>query len=176
MSEIQEPQGIGFFSIKTGETHYCKLEPTIQAYINSSDLGINASRGQDYGWRLDPEWIKKVKAFRRDATQMSILTAKNQGQKPTTVQILYYLYGEQLQAYFESQEENENPYEEQYRAAIAKKGGNHDEAGKPELPAALADFQATVDDDDDDDITELIDDAILDEGETPSTETQSPQE
>ena len=95
MSEIQEPQGIGFFSIKTGETHYCKLEPTIQAYINSSDLGINASRGQDYGWRLDPEWIKKVKAFRRDATQMSILTAKNQGQKPTTVQILYYLYGEQ---------------------------------------------------------------------------------
>ena len=57
-----------------------------------------------------------------------------------------------------------------------KRVGNPDEAGKPELPAALADFQATVDDDDDDDIADLIDDAILDEGETPSTETQSPQE
>lgn len=174
MKELQEPQGISFYSIRTGETHHCKLEPTIQAYINSSDMGINASRGQDYGWRLDPEWIKKVRDFRKDQTQMSILTAKNQGQKPTTVQILYYLYGEQLQAYFEAQEEHENPYEEEYLAAIRKNGGNPAEAPKQELPQALADFQAaTEDDDEDDDIADLIDDELLAGDPTEPTPTQN---
>src|ERR1035437_2519120 len=111
MEEIKEPAGIAFFSLKTGETHYGKLEPTIQAYINSSDMGINASRGQDFGWRLDAEWVKRVRAFRRDRTQMAILTAKNQGNKPTTTQILYYIYGEELANYYEEQEEHENPFE-----------------------------------------------------------------
>jgi hypothetical protein len=163
--EIQEPAGIAFFSIRTGETHYCKLEPTIAAYINSSDMGINASRGQDYGWRLGKEWVAKIRAFRRDATQMAILTAKNSGQKPTTVQILYYMYGEQLQAFFEAQEEHENPFEEEYQKAISRAGVDTSTAPKePELPAALADFRAANDEDDDaDDITDLIDDVLTPE-------------
>lgn len=120
-SELEEPKGIAFYSVKTDETHYCKLEPTIAAYINSSDMGINASRGQDFGWRLAPEWVKRVKAFRRDSMQMSILAARNQGQKPTTVQILYYLYGEELRAFHEEQDENENPFEEQYQRDISSR-------------------------------------------------------
>lgn len=131
MAELQEPKGIGFFNIKSGETHYLKLEAQIQAYINSSDMGINASRGQDFGWRLDPEWVKRVKAFRRDATQMSILASKNSGQKPTTVQILYYLYGEQLRAFEEVLEENENPYEEQYLQDISSNPQRHAPANTP---------------------------------------------
>lgn len=118
-TQLKEPEGIAFFSVKSGETHYCKLEPTIAAYINSSDMGINASRGQDFGWRLDPKWVKKVKEFRRDPMQMTLLSSRNNGQKPTTVQILYHLYGEQLRAYQEDQEENENPYEEQYQRDIS---------------------------------------------------------
>jgi hypothetical protein len=122
MAELtQEPQGIGFFSVKSGETHYAKLEPTIAAYINSSDMGINASRGQDFGWRLDPEWVKRVRAFRRDNMQMQILTQRNDGQKPTTVQILYFLYGEDMRAYAEELEEHENPYEEEYLGKISTK-------------------------------------------------------
>jgi len=58
---MEEPKGIGFFNTKTGKTHYAKMDAQIQAYLNSSDMGINASRGQDFGWRLEPEWIKKVK-------------------------------------------------------------------------------------------------------------------
>lgn len=126
----EEPKGIAFYSVKTDETHYCKLEPTIQAYINSSDMGINASRGQDFGWRLAPEWVKQVKAFRRDTTQMQILTARNGGQKPTTVQILYHLYGEELRAFQEDQDENENPFEEQYQRDIST-GANQDEEETP---------------------------------------------
>lgn len=121
MQELVEPKGIAFYSVKNDETHYCKLEPTISAYINSSDMGINASRGQDQGWRLAAEWVKRVRAFRQDRTQMQILASANQGQKPTTVQILYYLYGEELRVFQEDQEENENPFEEQYQRDISSK-------------------------------------------------------
>lgn len=176
--EIQEPEGIKFFSIRTGETHFGKLEPTIAAYINSSDLGINASRGQDYGWRLHPEWVKKIREFRKDRSQMSILTAKNGGQKPTLTQILYYMYGEQLQQFFEAQEDNENPYEDAYAEALASgKFSNVDEKGNPQLPQALADFLAANDDDeeeisDDDDISDLIDDVITEDETTELTEDE----
>lgn len=167
MATIQEPQGIPFFSVKTGETHYAKLEPTIAAYINSSDMGINASRGQDYGWRIGAEWVKKVKAFKRDATQMSILTAKNGGQKPTTTQILYYMYGEQLANFYEEQEENENPFEEQYQQDISGKGARAD---NPESNQALQDFRAT--EDGEDDMTDLIDEAIVEDEAPKLTEEQ----
>lgn len=162
---IEEPKGIPFYSIKSGETHYAKLEPTIAAYLNSSDLGINASRGQDYGWRLGADWVKRIKAFRRNQTQMSILTAKNGGQKPTTIQILYYMYGEELANYYEEQEENENPFEDDYQDQIS---GRTDEGKTPTAtqPKALADFQ-----EDEDDISDLIDDVLTEgEGDTKSDE------
>lgn len=148
---VQEPQGISFFNIKSGDTHYCKIEPTIAAYINSSDMGINASRGQDFGWRLAPEWVDKVKSFRRDDTKMSILTAKNGGQKPTTTQILYYMYGEELRAYEEDLEEHENPYEDAYQREIA---GKEQRDMPTQAPAESPN-----------DVPEDVDDADLEPGE-----------
>lgn len=163
---LEEPKGISFFSIRTGETHYGKLEPTIAAYLNSSDLGINASRGQDYGWRLAPEWVQKVREFRRNPVQMSILTAKNGGNKPSVVQILYYIYGEQLQDYFASQEENENPFAEKYARMIANGGIDpEDPVDDANIPAALADFLAV---NEEDDMADMIDDVIT-EDEEPAT-------
>lgn len=162
-----EPKGIPFYSIRTDEIHWCKLEPTISAYINSSDMGINASRDQDYGWRLAPEWVEKVRKFKRDRQQMAILTAANQGQKPTTVNILYYMYGEELANYFNELEDNENPYEEKYRQMIAEGASTKEAAVQTGMPQALADFQAI---DEDDDIADLIDDVITeDEPEAPAT-------
>lgn len=169
-NQLPEPAGISFYSIRTGETHHGKLEPTIAAYINSSDMGINASRGQDFGWRLDPTWVKRVREFKKDALQMSILTQRNEGQKPTTVNILYYLYGQELAAYFESMEENENPFEEEYARAIAAGKSVPEAAVVSGMPQALADFQAPLDDDDEGaDLTDLIDDAIEESEEKPVT-------
>lgn len=122
-NRLKEPQGIGFFSVKTGDTHYARLEPTIQAYINSSDMGINASRGQDYGWRLDPEWVKKVRDFQQDEAKMDTLSAKlrlEDGVSPTTTQILYYIYGRQVRAYLQRLQQEDAPFEEQYRRDISK--------------------------------------------------------
>lgn len=123
-----QPQGIGFFNIKTGETHYARLEAQIQAYINSSDLGINASRGQDFGWRLEPAWVKAVKAFRRNESKMQFLTDRNGGQKVTTPQILYAIYGEQLRAAQERADEEEAPFEEEYLQQISGRDDTQPEA------------------------------------------------
>jgi hypothetical protein len=114
MENNKGPKGIGFFNIKTGDTHYCRLEPQIQAYINSSDMGINASRDQDFGWRLEPEWVKKVKDFRRNEIKMERLVSRNGGQKVTTTQILYAIYGEQVRVYNQQLEDEESPFEEEY--------------------------------------------------------------
>jgi hypothetical protein len=121
MEDDKRPKGIGFFNIKTGETRYAQLEPQVQAYINSSDIGINASRGQDFKWRLTEEWVKRVRAFRKNELKMSLLTDKNGGRTPTTTQILYAIYGEQIRAAQERAEENENPYEEEYLQRISSK-------------------------------------------------------
>lgn len=118
MSKDNEPQGIPFYRISTGETLYAKSDPQIQGFINSSDMGINASRGQDFMWRLAPEWVKMVRKFRLDEAKMERLADKNGGKAPTVTQILYAIYGEQLRAAKQRAEEEAAPYEEQYLEAI----------------------------------------------------------
>lgn len=117
-----EPKGIGFIDLKTNDVLYAKLEPQIQAFINSSDIGINASRGQDFKWRLEKEWVERVRAFRRNESKMQLLTDRNGGQKVTTTQILYAIYGEQLRAAAERAEEEETPFEEEYLQSISNRG------------------------------------------------------
>lgn len=121
MEEDNQPKGIGFYNVKTGETRYAQLEAQIQAYINSSDMGINASRDQDFGWRLSPDWVKAVRDFRKNDMKMESLTNRNGGQKVTTTQILYAIYGEQLRAAQERADENDAPFQEEYNQAISEK-------------------------------------------------------
>ena len=152
--KLKEPEGISFYSIKTGETFYAKLEPTISAMINSSDMGINASRGQDFGWRLHPDWVKKVRDFKRDESKMDTLSAKlrlEEGQTPSTTQILYYIYGRQVRAYIQRLEEEENPFAEEYQKAISGKQVNSGGKKQPtHIEAALEDdtISEVVDEDD----------------------------
>lgn len=124
--EDNRPKGIEFFNIKSGDTHYCRLEATIQAYINSSDMGINASRGQDFGWRLAPSWVQMVRDFRKDENKMANLGAKlrlEEDESPSLIQILYAIYGAQLRAARVASQEHENPYEEEYLQKINDKSG-----------------------------------------------------
>lgn len=146
MPALQEPEGIGFYSIKTGETFYAKLEPTIAALINSSDMGINASRGQDYGWRLAAPWVKKVRAFKSDEDKMEALAGKlrlDDGVAPNTIQILNYIYGRQVRAYLQSLQEYENPFEDQYQREIS--GGSKQKQMPTHLRVAAEDEQVTED-------------------------------
>jgi hypothetical protein len=73
---------ITFYNIKSGETRVVATSPDdvknpddfdaryveakIAALYNSSDLGVNARAGQDFGWRLAPTMVKKLREIRRD--------------------------------------------------------------------------------------------------------------
>ena len=116
----EELKGIPFFNLKSGETLYAKTDPQIQAFINSSDIGINASRGQDFKWRLAPEWVKKVKAFRRDEVKMERIADKNGGKAASTAQILYAIYGAQVRAARDYASENEDKFADQYQEEISE--------------------------------------------------------
>ncbi len=121
---MEEPKGIAFYNTKSDETRYAKTEPQIQAYINSSDMGINASRGQDFKWKLHPDWVHKVRDFRRDENKMSNLAARLRlpdDIAPNTMQVLYAIYGQQIRAFRGRKSEESTPFEEKYLQDIADK-------------------------------------------------------
>lgn len=116
------PKGVSFYSVETDETRYAKSGAQIQAYINSSNMGINASRGQDFGWRLSPEWVKRIRNFKLDDDKMEALAAKlrlEEGQVPNDIQILHHIYGRQLRAYAQRIKDSQRPYEERYLQQIS---------------------------------------------------------
>ena len=84
-------------------------------------MGINASRGQDFGWRLSPEWVKMVKNFKAEPEKMERLTDRNGGKEPTTPQILYTIYGEQMRVYLQRKRDEDTPFEEEYLQNISSK-------------------------------------------------------
>jgi hypothetical protein len=57
---------IEFVNIKTNEHVELTRPSQIAAYINSSDLSPNASKGQDFGWRLAPELVVKIDEMSQD--------------------------------------------------------------------------------------------------------------
>lgn len=118
---VEKPKGVAFYSIKSGETMYARSEAQIQAFINSSDMGVNASRDQDFGWRLGKEWVELVRKYRNNEEKMDRLTEKAGGNKPTVPQILYAIYGEHVRAYQQQLEDNATPYEEEYLESISSR-------------------------------------------------------
>lgn len=115
------PKGVAFYSVKSDETRYATSGAQIQAYLNSSDMGINVAHGQNFGWRLAKEWVDKVKEFRRDEIKMERITSKTGGSKVTTPQILVTIYSAELRAYSQIREEDENPFEEKYLRELSAK-------------------------------------------------------
>lgn len=115
------PKGVAFYSVKSGETRYAISGAQIQAYLNSSDMGINASHGQNFGWRLAADWVEKVKEFRRDEAKMERLSTKFGGRKVTVPQVLAAIYSSELRAYTQIKQDDENPFEEKYLQDLAKK-------------------------------------------------------
>lgn len=62
---------ISFYNEKTGETVTLTRSPQISAFINSSNLSINASQGQNHGWRVAPADQIRIDKMRQDATTVS---------------------------------------------------------------------------------------------------------
>lgn len=46
----------------------------IDAYVNSSNLGVNSNRGQDYAWRLAPEVAAHFDVIKSDFNQLNTIS------------------------------------------------------------------------------------------------------
>ena len=57
---------IEFVNIKTGARVQLTRPAQITAFINSSDLGVNSNKGQDFGWRLSEGLVNKIEDMRDD--------------------------------------------------------------------------------------------------------------
>lgn len=133
--------GIKFENIRTGEVVVLERSAQIAAFLNSSDLSPNASKGQDYKWRLGVEIISQIDDIRKDVRLMQSI-AQEKGmlvQDLSTHDLLYYIVQQQQAAKdLELEAAESNPeYEESYEARIreARKAKVKVEAPKVEAPA-----------------------------------------
>lgn len=66
---------IKFTNIRSGEVKVATEEPMIAAYYNSGDSHPNAQGGQDFGWRLAPETVKRMKEVKANPQNMNTIAA-----------------------------------------------------------------------------------------------------
>lgn len=116
---------ITFFNIKTGERKALTRPHQIGAYLNSSDLSVNANFGQDFGWRLAPEVIIKIDEFRADPRILEDI-ARRIGvdiSELTVIHLVQHIsYLDDMGQKIEAQREELVPkYQSEYEADIARR-------------------------------------------------------
>ena len=116
---------IKFFNIKTGERVSLSRPHQIGAYINSSDLSVNAALGQDFGWRLAPEVIVQLDEFRADPRTLEDIARRigTDVSELTTIHLVQHIsYLDDLGHKIEAQREARNPkFQGDYEAEIARR-------------------------------------------------------
>ena len=120
---------ISFTRLKDGEvitfsanTDTNARQAQIAAFINSSDLGPNSDRGQDFTWRLSPEIVVEVNSIKRDPKILTEIS-RNIGLYIEDIQIQhiinYLIEKYDAEAAAEQGLEDDNlPFEGQYKAQI----------------------------------------------------------
>lgn len=69
-----------FFNIRSKEILVADSEPKIAALWSSSDRSPNAQQGQDFGWRLAPEVVVKLRRIKKN--EEMLITISNLFKKP----------------------------------------------------------------------------------------------
>lgn len=138
---------IEFVNINSGERVELERPHQIGAYLNSSDLGSNSNKGQDFGWRLAPAVMDRIEDMRSDPEALEAIS-KRTGvpiEEMTTMDLvkeISYQDGRvqaQKQARANRDPEFKKAYEAELAALRSKKAGTdtvEEEAPKP-LPKAV---------------------------------------
>ena len=127
---------IEFVNIHTGERRQLDRPHQIGAYINSSDLHVNSSKGQDFGWRLSEDIIVKVDEMREDIDKLEDI-AKRIGvptDELTTIHLVQQISYEQdvAKRLAERRVERDPAFKKDYEARIeALRAGEEKPAVKP---------------------------------------------
>lgn len=112
---------VKFFSVRSGEVVHAETEPMIAAYFNSSDLNPNGIV-QDYGWRIHPDMVKRIREFEEDEDAMEKLADKLQipAENVATYHVLKFLSDRDDRENRKAQEKDSNKYQEQYERELAE--------------------------------------------------------
>ena len=118
---MSNAKGVKFYNINTNESVTLELQPQIAAFINSSNLGVNASRGMDKGWRIAPELAVEVEDFQADLEKMRKLSDRISVpiEGITVPDILFFISEEEaLRARRETGLTEKGKYEDSYQQMI----------------------------------------------------------
>lgn len=125
---------IKFFNIKTGETRILDpatmdpqfIEPAIAALYNSSNLHVNATRGQDFGWRIAPETVKRIRDIKRDDAMINRIAAGTQilPENISDTDILTWIVKDDARKEALKNEAAEEDYSAQYEAELRAVGAS----------------------------------------------------
>lgn len=112
---------VKFFSVRSGEVKLADTEPMIAAFFNSSDLNPNGIV-QDYGWRIHPNMVKRIKALEEDEEFIEKLADKLQipVENVATYHILKYISDKDDREQAKKDEKTGNQYQEQYERELAE--------------------------------------------------------
>lgn len=120
---------IGFENIKTGEVQTFEQiadrnarAAQIDAFINSSNLGINSNKGQDFGWRLLAETQAEFDEIKSDYAQLEKIARETgvMAENMTDGQLLAYMVTLETRrdATKKVKVENLSTYEDAYRKKV----------------------------------------------------------
>lgn len=106
---------VKFFSVRSGEIVVAETEPMIAAYFNSSDLNPNGIV-QDYGWRIHPEMVKRIRELEEDEDFIRKLAKDLEipEERVATYHILKYLSDREDRAKRKADKVRDNKFQEQY--------------------------------------------------------------
>lgn len=154
---------IKFFNVKTGETRILDpatmdpqfIEPAISALYNSSNLHVNATRGQDFGWRISPETVKRIRDIKRDDLMINRIAAGTQilPENLQDTDILTWIVKDDARKEALKNEEAAGDYNQQYEDELRQIGASPKEYNpateipsmvQPPAPAEEAETEADL--------------------------------
>ncbi len=113
---------IKFYNIRSGETRSCETAEQIAAHYNSSNLHVNALVGQDFGWRIAPETVKRMEDVRRDQIVLDrIAQAFNLPQgEVKDVDVLAWISMQDQRSKTVEVQQSQDDFEKEYETAVRK--------------------------------------------------------
>lgn len=132
---------ITFFNVKTGEKRTVDTEPLIAAFFNSSDQHVNVQQGQDFGWRIAPETVKRIREIKANDTLMAKIAQTFQlvPDAISDTDVLRWISVEDAQAKSAQGQEQESDYTQEYEDQIRAldKGDRVRKDPNPSQPAGV---------------------------------------
>lgn len=111
---------IEFTNVYTGEKRTVDTEPMIAALFNSGDRHVNATLGQDFGWRLAPETVRRIREIKSDPDLMARIAAAFQMPQDAMgdTDIIRWISLEDARKQVVSTEDRREELERRYRAEL----------------------------------------------------------